>query len=429
MKAKNSSFVENLQQSGSLILIAALFIIGVVIALATGISVASVMENYSYDVLVILIVMELFTNLIVETGIMQFIAVKIAAFSQGKKRLCLVLFGSLMYFVSAFLNNITSVMIVLPIILVLFKTLDIDKQYVSVFFAAILALSNTGGASSGCGDFPAILLMTSGITNFYSYTIHAFPLFATTSAVLIAVWSMVVKKETGNSPVRTYAVLNLKSQFKYATVRYDVLKWLILIFVGMLLFWSLVPQNIIPPEIIAVLGYVAAMVACGVKGVKVKQTMDLKSVLTIGSFLFFAAVISQTGILAAVANFLQVNINNPKLLVMVIMVITSLVAGLFSAGPAAAAMLPTLIHLCNGPLSAQADWIAVAYAAAICAGSSLFLWSATAGFILAGKVTDAELEDSSSARIPWGIPQYMKYGFVNYAIQLGIALIVIACIL
>ena len=92
-------------------------------------------------------------------------------------------------------------------------------------------------------------------------------------------------------------------------------------------------------------------------------------------------------------------------------------------------MMPVIVQLCNGPLSAQSDWIAVAYAAAICAGSSLFLWSATAGFILAGKVTDAKLEETSGTRIPWGIPQYMKHGFVNYAIQLGIALIVIACVL
>ena len=153
MKTAKTSFVEGLRQSGSLILIAVLFAIGVAIALAAGIPVASVMENYSYDVLVILVVMELFTNLIVETGIMQFLAIKIAAFSQGKKRLCLMLFGGMMFLISACLNNITAVMMILPVVFVLLKTLAIDKSYVSVFFAVILALSNTGGAASPVGDF------------------------------------------------------------------------------------------------------------------------------------------------------------------------------------------------------------------------------------------------------------------------------------
>ena len=172
------------------------------------------------------------------------------------------------------------------------------------------------------------------------------------------------------------------------------------------------------------------MVVCSVKGIRVKQIMDLKSVLTIASFLFFAQVISQTGLLSLLAGYLQGNISNPKLLIMVIMLITSLVAGVFSAGPAAAAMMPVVIEICNGPLGVKSDWIAVAYAAAICAGSSLFMWSATAGFILSGKVNAAGIEEESTTRkIEWGVGQYLKYGFVNYVIQILIALAVIALVL
>jgi Na+/H+ antiporter NhaD/arsenite permease-like protein len=298
-----------------------------------------------------------------------------------------------------------------------------------VFFASILALSNTGGAASPVGDFPAIVIMTSGITDFLGYLTHAFPLFAITSVVLILVWGMTVKKEHDDGALRKLAVCNLKSQYKNITIRFDVLKWLSVVFVGMFLAWSFVPQEIIPPEIIAVLGYAAAMLICGAKGIKVEQNMDLKSVLTIASFLFFAEVISQTGILEMLAAYMQNNIESPKLLVMAIMVITSLVAGIFSAGPAAAAMMPIIVQLCNGPLNAQSDWIAVAYAAAICAGSSLFMWSATAGFILSGKVNAASIEEENGNKIPWCVGQYMKYGILNYVIQLGIALAAMVIIL
>lgn len=114
---------------------------------------------------------------------------------------------------------------------------------------------------------------------------------------------------------------------------------------------------------------------------------------------------------------------------MAIMVITSLVAGVFSAGPAAAAMMPVIVEICKGSLEAQADWIAVAYAAAICAGSSLFMWSATAGFILSGKVNSAEIKEEGGTKICWGVGQYLKYGFVNFVIQLVIALGVMAVVL
>ncbi len=240
--------------------------------------------------------------------------------------------------------------------------------------------------------------MTSGITSFLGYLTHAFPLFAFTSIVLLEIWGMSVKREKDDGAIRQLAISTLKSQYKNCMIRFDVLKWLAVIFVGMLIAWSIVPQNIIPPEIIAVLGYVVVMVICSIKKIKVEQIMDLKSVLTIASFLFFAQVISQTGLLNLIATYLQSNIGNPKILVMVIMLITSLVAGIFSAGPAAAAMMPVIVEICNGPLGAQADWIAVAYAAAICSGSSLFIWSATGGFILSEKINTANIEERKGTK-------------------------------
>ncbi len=424
-----AGILDKLGKSAGLILIAVMFVAAAVLSISLDIPIKSVMKNYSYDVLAILIVMELFTNLIVETGIMQLLAIKIAELSKGRKRLCLMMFGGMMFLISSCLNNITAVMMILPIVFVLLKTLEVDRKYVCVFFATILALSNTGGAASPIGDFPAIVIMTSGITSFISYLTHAFPLFALTSAVLIAVWGMCVKKEQDDGAVRTLAVSNLKSQYKNIRIRFNVLKWLAAIFVGMFLAWSFVPQEIIPPEIIAILGYAIAMVVCSVKKVKVGQLMELKSVLTIASFLFFAQVISQTGFLNLMADFLQSHIDDPKLLVIAIMIITSVVSGVFSAGPAAAAMMPVIVEICKGPLGAQADWIAVAYAAAICAGSSLFMWSATAGFILSGKVNQAGIQEEDGKRVAWGVAQYLEYGLVNYVIQLSIALAVMAIVL
>lgn len=428
-KRKKYNLLDKFSNGASLILIAVMFIAGSVLSLCFDIPVKSVMGSYSYDVLVILIIMELFTNLIAETGIMQLLAIKIAELSKGQKRLCLMMFGGMMFLISSCLNNITAVMMILPVVFVLLKTLEVDRKYICVFFATILALSNTGGAASPVGDFPAIVIMTSGITSFISYLTHAFPLFALTSIVLITVWGMRIKREQDDGAVRSLAVSTLKSQYKNIEIRFDVLRLLAVVFVGMFLAWSFVPQDVIPPEVIAILGYAVAMVICSIKKIKVRQLMDLKSVLTIASFLFFAQVISQTGLLNLVAAYLQNNIHNPKLLVMAIMVITSLVAGVFSAGPAAAAMMPVIVEICKGPLGAQADWIAVAYAAAICAGSSLFMWSATAGFILSGKVNTAGIADEQEGRITWGVIQYMKYGFINYGIQMAIALAVIAVVL
>lgn len=429
VKAAVNRIPDVIKTNAGLLMIAIMFGAAAILSLSCGIRIKSVMNMYSYDVLVILIIMELFTGLVAETGIMQIMAVKAAEISGGRKRACMVMFGIMMFLISSMLNNITAVMMILPVIFVLLESLEADKKYVWLFFSVILAISNTGGAASPIGDLPAVKIISSAITSFLSYLTHAFPLFALTTAVLLTVWSLTVKKETDDGGLRALAVANLKSQYENIEVRYDVLKLLAVVFAGMFAAWSFVPQLVVPPEMIAVLGYCAAMAVCALKKVKVKHNIDLKSVLMIASFLFFAEVVSQTGVLELIAGYLQANIDNPKLLVLAVMLITSVVAGIFSAGPAAAAMLPIITEICNGPLSNQSDWIAVAYAAAICAGSSLFMWSATAGLILSGKVTDAGITEDDGSRIKWGIANYFKYGIVNYIIQISIAMGAMALII
>ena len=194
----------------------------------------------------------------------------------------------------------------------------------------------------------------------------------------------------------------------------------------MFIGWSFVPQNLIPSELIAVLGYVIAMFYCKLKKINIYQKIDFKPILTISSFLYLAEVVSNIGILNDIASYLQMNIVNQKYLMIVIMLITSLVSGLFGAGPATSAMMPVIINLCSKTFVLQADWVAIAYAASICAGSSLFMWSATAGFILSKEINSANiLDEENSKKINWNIIDYLKYGIQNYIIQIVVAIIII----
>lgn len=411
---------------GGFLLIVLIYVMGTIIALTNAVSLNAVMKNYQYNVLIILIVMELFTNLILSTGIMELLSIKLAVLSKGNKKMILILFGLLMFFISAFLNNITAVMMILPIVFVLLKTIGVNKKYLNLFFAMILAMSNTGGASSPIGDFPAIVIMNSGITSFLGYLVRAFPMFLLTSILLIMWWNRKVKDDKSKLYYRKLSIDLLKSRYKNLIVKKDVLFGLLIIFLFMFIGWSFVPQNLIPSELIAVLGYVIAMFYCKLKKINIYQKIDFKPILTISSFLFLAEVVSSIGILNDIASYLQMNIVNQKYLIIVIMLITSLVSGLFGAGPATSAMMPVIINLCSKTFVLQADWVAIAYAASICAGSSLFMWSATAGFILSKEINSANiLDEENSKKINWNIIDYLKYGIQNYIIQIVVAIIMI----
>ena len=97
--------MERVKKSSAALLIAVLFAAASAAALISHIPIQDIMENYSFNVLVILISMELFTNLIAETGIMQLLSVRLATLSGGKKRASLAFFGALMFLISSFLKT------------------------------------------------------------------------------------------------------------------------------------------------------------------------------------------------------------------------------------------------------------------------------------------------------------------------------------
>lgn len=412
----------------SMLLIGVIFLIATIASLVGGIPLSDITSNFNYSVIVILITMELFTNLVVETGIMQYIATKLAVSSKGNLKACLFLFGGMMFLISAFLNNITAVMMILPVVFVMLKALDVDDEYINIFFAVLLAISNTGGSASPIGDFPALVIMSSGITTFTGYLLRAFPLALLTSVVLVVFWSSFVKDGSLSKDTKQMAVDLLECRYQNIQVKWKVLIMLGITMLLMFIAWSFVPQDIVPPEVVAVLGYSVGIMIVSANGLTVRQSMNMKSVLTISAFLFLATVVSVSGVLVTFASNLENTISSPKILLIVIMLITSLVSGLVSAGPASAAILPVIVNLCNTSFQAQADWVAIAYATSICAGSSMFLWSATAGFILSNKVDTAGLKHKNRI-VKWGVRQYLKYGLVNYLIQMVIAIAVVLVII
>lgn len=412
---------------GKAALTAALFVAGAVLCLSTGTSIAVVADSFSFNVLVILIAMELFTGMLAQTGAMEALAVRLAILSRGRLKLLAALLAGMMFLISSILNNITAILVILPCVFVLLRAIEPDRRYLSTLFAVILAVSNLGGAATGVGDLPAVLIVQSGVVTFADYTLVAFPFFAASTAVLVGVWLVVLRvrgRSEGSRPC-TLAISVLESQYRHVAVDKRTLVPLAAILLAMIAAWMTVPASVMPSDVIAVMGCVVALVVFLLRGGKASQVVDMGSVLTISSFLFIASCISATGTLDTLVGMLRGAIPDERLFLAAVLLLTSLLAGLVGAGPAAACCLPIVCELATTAFAAQHVAVMVAYGAAICAGSSLFLWSATAGFILSGKIDASGVHDGTGRPFAFGIKDYLGYGLVNYAVQLGLAFLLV----
>lgn len=397
--------------------------------LATGaISKKALLEAYAIDVAVILLCIEIFTSALIQTGLLEKMSLTIALRSGGGLVSLLVMSSCMLFVVSGLLNNLAAAMVTVPILLRLMRVMQINQRYLSILMGLLLPVINLGGAATPMGDFPAVIIFTSGLSTFNGYLYHALPLFMSTMIVLIVVAVFFVRRLPNRSDKgvvaerRALAIALTRAETENVRVEWGGATLLCGIFAAMWAGWALMDN--VPPMFIALAGALATLIVAGGRfRDQLVASYDLSPFFSITGVLAIAAAVQASGVLNLLTHFLLVNIADPASLLIVVMMVVTIASGLLSAGPAAAATLPLVAILVEGPLNSHRDWVITGFAAAICAGSSLFLWSATSGLKLWAMTKEADLADDSDLPLKWGPLSYLPNGLHAAVLQLTIAIV------
>ena len=404
-------------------------IVGFVTLFASGqVQFSELSTTFPVDVLAILVALDIFSRLVAQTGALDAIGFKLARATQGRSALAAMLMGLLMFGSSALLNNLAAIFVLAPIFLTLLRAMQAPASVTSMFLALMLVLCNLGGMATPMGDFPAILLMSSGLVGFTPYLLGAFPLALSIALIAIIAYAFALQRLQAKTSgpleeARTRINLSLMDA-RNRHVKPDLSRAVLLsgVFLVMVLAWAFVSPEEWPFFMTAVVGVAAAAVLTGPKrSAEVIGQYDLKTLVIMMTILAAAALVSVLGVVGFIANALVVAIPDSTMLLIALMVLVTIAAGMFSAGPATAAVLPIFISLSEGPLSSLGDLIGVAFAASICAGSSMFMHSATAGPTLRGEVIKAGFVDDEG-RAAWGAMSYFGFGLVTAMAQLGLSI-------
>lgn len=101
------------------------------------------------DVLGFIMGMMILVGLVKESGVFEAIAIKLVKSIKGRPRFLLVVFGYLTLFMTAFLSNIPTVLILTPVLIVLVRELKLP--YLPYFFI-LVTMANIGGAMTPISD-------------------------------------------------------------------------------------------------------------------------------------------------------------------------------------------------------------------------------------------------------------------------------------
>jgi Na+/H+ antiporter NhaD/arsenite permease-like protein len=385
-----------------------------------------------WDVLLILVTLGLFTEMLVETRVFGVLALASSRGSRAGLRRIILLFTISMYAVSGLVNNLTAILLVLPILLILLKLLGAEQRYVSWTLGLVLVACNLGGAATPIGDFPAILLLGRGSMTFSGYLAAAAPPTAVALAILLVAAVLLVRPDRGvaRDPFSTRLTLAVMSAL-YRNVRLDLRLLLpsLAVLAAMLVAWIVVPASSgVGPDLIAWAGAGAVLLLRPKTGEGLlRRRVDVEAVLFLLSLFLMVAAVSKTGAFAAVTRGLQGLPVGPLGQLIVFLVFAGVLTGLFSAGPSMAALLEVAESLAR---SLPPTAVYVGLALSVCAGSSLFLTAATSGPTTQILTERAQLRGVDGEPIRFGFFEFLPVGLLSFAIiqavAIGYALITVA---
>ena len=125
-----------------------------------------------WNVIILLISMMVIINLMRPTGVFQYIAIKSAKLGKGEPFRILVIFSIVTAVLSAFLDNVTTVLLIVPVTILIAQALEVDAEpyLISCVFA-----SNIGGTATLIGDPPNIMIASKAKLNFMDFIHHLSP--------------------------------------------------------------------------------------------------------------------------------------------------------------------------------------------------------------------------------------------------------------
>jgi len=146
--------------------------------------------SVDFNTIGLLIGMMIIVGITKDTGLFQYVAVKSAKFAKGNPWKIMLMFSIITAVFSALLDNVTTVLLMVPMTLVICDNLKINP--IPFLFVEIF-MSNIGGTATLIGDPPNILIGSAAGLSFLDFIINLTPIVV----VLFLVCIPIVKKLYG----------------------------------------------------------------------------------------------------------------------------------------------------------------------------------------------------------------------------------------
>ena len=135
-----------------------------------------------FNVIFLLVGMMVIANVTGQTGAFQWLAIRSTKLARGNATAVLILLSAITALASAFLDNVTTVVLMAPLTLFVAATMELNPV---PFLVTQIMASNVGGTATLIGDPPNILIGSAADLSFADFLVHLGPLILLVLVLLL----------------------------------------------------------------------------------------------------------------------------------------------------------------------------------------------------------------------------------------------------
>ena len=353
-----------------------------------------------WNVIFLLLGMMIIVGVIHKTGFFEYLAVKAIKRAKGEPKRALVSLIILTAVASAILDNVTTILLAIPMTLIVCKKLNVSPV---PFILSQVFASNIGGAATLVGDPPNIIIASRANLSFNDFLINMAPWVIVVMLVITPMLVFMFRKQLVNSAADRAKIAKL-DESSYIKDRVLLKKSLFVLSAVMVAFVLHTTLHL-EPSIVALLG---AGVLVGISRLKPKDyAMDVEwntLIFFAGLFIMVGALVN-TGALGKFAQFLKDQVGDQaSLAAMVLLIVSALLSGIVDNIPYVASMSPVVTELSAGISGQYGDvlWWALAFGADF--GGNATIIGASANVVAVGLAHKAGIKISFWQFAKYGIP-------------------------
>ena len=167
-------------------------LVGAVLMILLGIiTQEQAIEGVDFNTLGLLIGMMVIVGIAKNSGMFQYVAIWAAKAGKGKPINILLILGIIVALFSAFLDNVTTVLLIIPVIFVICNNLKMDPK---VYLISAILFSNIGGTATLIGDPPNILIGSAAKLSFNDFLFNLAPVIGIITIVSLGLIYLVFRK-------------------------------------------------------------------------------------------------------------------------------------------------------------------------------------------------------------------------------------------